>query len=286
MLTSALLFAILDSFIKLLGPPFRAWDIAFYRFSFGLVVLVGLFGWRQNPFRGNSIKLLVLRGVVGCMAFLALVVAIQLTPISTALVLFFAYPAFAAVFSALLLKESIGAFEIFCVALTFCGVVVILDFSAGTSLLGQIISLLGAALAGVAVTLIRKLRENNGPVIIYLYFCLLGTAIAFPAYISNPQIPQTGFQWFLVAGIMAFSLAAQLLMNQGFHYCRSWEGGLFLTSEVIFTSLFGIVFLSEIATWHFWLGGTLILTSIIAINWGNSRRISFRGIAAPDLEAQ
>lgn len=59
-----------------------------------------------------------------------------------------------------------------------------------------------------------------------------------------------------------------------------------MTSEVTFTSLFGIFFLSEIATWHFALGGTLLLSSIIVINWGNARRISFRGIAAPDLEAQ
>lgn len=286
MLTSAFLFAGMDSFIKLLGPPFRLWDIAFYRFGFGLVILLCLFGWKRNPFRSNDSRLLVVRGVVGCMAFLALVIAIRLIPISTALVLFFAYPAFAAVFSTLLFKESIRPFEIFCVALTFCGVIFLLDFSVGSSPLGQLVSLSGAALAGIAVTIIKKLRETNGPVIIYLYFCLLGTVIVFPSFISNPQIPQTPYEWFLIIGIMVSSLLAQLLMNQGFHYCKSWEGGVFLTSEVIFTSLFGIFFLSEIVTWHFWLGGSLILTSIIALNWGNNRRISFRGIAPPDLEAQ
>jgi hypothetical protein len=50
-------------------------------------------------------------------------------------------------------------------------------------------------------------------------------------------------------------------MNMGFRYCKSWEGGLFLTSEMVFTSLFGIFFLHELVTWRFLGGGLLILAS-------------------------
>jgi len=42
MLASAFLFSVLDGLIKLMGPAFRTWDIAFYRFGFGLVILVGI----------------------------------------------------------------------------------------------------------------------------------------------------------------------------------------------------------------------------------------------------
>ena len=68
-------------------------------------------------------------------------------------------------------------------------------------------------------------------------------------------------------------------MNQGFRYCKSWEGGLFLMAEVIFTSILGIVFLGESVTWRFWVGGLLVLGSALALNRGNARRISHRGIA-------
>jgi hypothetical protein len=37
-------------------------------------------------------------------------------------------------------------------------------------LYGQLIALAGGAFAGLTVTLIRVLREKNGPAIIYLYF--------------------------------------------------------------------------------------------------------------------
>ena len=39
MLGSALMFAVMDGVIKMIGPSFRVWDIAFYRFGFGIVIL-------------------------------------------------------------------------------------------------------------------------------------------------------------------------------------------------------------------------------------------------------
>lgn len=59
---------------------------------------------------------------------------------------------------------------------------------------------------------------------------------------------------------------AQLLMNQGFFYCRGWEGGVFMSSEVIFIAVVGIVFLDDPATLRFWTGGALILGSVVALN--------------------
>jgi drug/metabolite transporter (DMT)-like permease len=82
----------------------------------------------------------------------------------------------------------------------------------------------------------------------------------------------------MLGGIVCSALAAQLLMNQGFRYCKSWEGGLFLMAEVVFTSILGILFLGEPVTWRFVTGGFLVLGSAIALNRGNARRISYRGV--------
>jgi len=78
-------------------------------------------------------------------------------------------------------------------------------------------------------------------------------------------------EWLMCAGIICFSLAGQLLMNQGFLYCKSWEGGLFLTSEVIFTTLVGIVFLYDPVTWRFWAGSLLIIGSVMLLNVVNMK---------------
>ena len=76
----------------------------------------------------------------------------------------------------------------------------------------------------------------------------------------------------MVIGIVFTSLSAQLLMNQGFFYCRGWEGGVFMSSEVIFTAIIGIVFLNDPASWRFWTGGLLVIGSVVVLNRINAEK--------------
>jgi drug/metabolite transporter (DMT)-like permease len=266
MLSAALLFTLLNIFIKLLGPQFRVWDIGFYRFCGGVLVLLAVFGRRGNPYKGNNIRLLVIRGCTGSAAFVCLVTAIRLLPVSTALVIFYSFPVFSAFFSFLIYGERIGRYEIACTLGVLIGVGILFDFQLAGGLLGQAVALLGGILAGLTVTLIRSLRENNGPVIIYLYLCTMGTLVTLPKFALHPVWPATPLEWVMILGIIFSSATAQLLMNQGFFYCRGWEGGVFMSSEVVFTAVVGIVFLGDPATWRFWAGSLLILTSGMAMN--------------------
>ena len=70
----------------------------------------------------------------------------------------------------------------------------------------------------------------------------------------------------MILGIVFTSVSAQLSMNQGFFYCRGWDGGVFMSSEVIFTAIMGIVFLGDPVSWRFWTGGLLILASVVVLN--------------------
>jgi drug/metabolite transporter (DMT)-like permease len=127
-------------------------------------------------------------------------------------------------------------------------------------------ALAGGMFAGLTVTLIRSLREKNGPVVIYLYFCTMGVLVTLPKFVQQPVVPATAVEWAMVLGIILISVTSQLLMNQGFFYCRGWEGGVFMSSEVVFTTIVGIVFLNDPVSWRFWLGGCLVLSSVVAMN--------------------
>jgi len=192
--------------------------------------------------------------------------AIRLLPVSTALVIFYSFPAFTAIFSFLIYRERIGKLEITCIAVVVIGIGVLFDFQLAGGLFGQTMALVGGAFAGLTVTLIRTLREKNGPVIIYLYFCTMGALVTFPKFVMNPILPSTPVEWVMILGIVFASVAAQLLMNQGFFYCSGWEGGVFMSSEVIFTSIVGIAFLGDPASWRFWTGGLMIFGSVVALN--------------------
>jgi drug/metabolite transporter (DMT)-like permease len=266
MLAAALLFTILNLLIKQIGPAFTIWHIGFYRFFGGVVVLILVFGRHGNPFRGHNTRLLIIRGFTGSAAFLSIVTAIRLLPVSTALVIFYAFPAFAAVFAYLIYGDRLSKAEIICIVIVVVGIGVLFDFRLEGGIFGQFMALSGAAFAGLTVTLIKTLREKNGPVIIYLYFCTMGMLVTLPQFAMAPLLPSSAIEWTMVLGIIFVSVAAQLLMNQGFFYCSGWEGGVFMSSEVVFTAVVGIVFLEDPASWRFWIGGLLIFGSAVAMN--------------------
>lgn len=281
MFSAALLFTVLNLLIKLINPAFTIWHIAFYRFFGGAVVLLLVFGRHGSPFRGHNTRLLVIRGFTGSAAFLSLVTSIRLLPVSTALVIFYAFPAFSAVFSFLIYKERISKPEIGCIAFVVMGIAILFNFKMEGELFGQVMALSGAAFAGLTVTLIKALREKNGPVIIYLYFCTMGTLVTLPEFLAAPLVPTTALDWAMVAGIIFASVSAQLLMNQGFFYCRGWEGGVFMSSEVIFTAVVGIIFLGDPVSWRFWTGGLLIFGSAVAMNRFRASRAHHQKSAIP-----
>jgi len=277
MLAAALLFTLLNIQVKLLGPGYSAWDIGFYRFAGGILAIVAIFGRRRNPFKGYNLRLLIIRGCTGSVAFLCMVSAIIRLPVSTALVIFYSFPAFSAVFAYLIYGERVGKGEIACILAVMAGVAILFDFQPGGDLAGQAMALLGGVFAGLTVTLIRTLREHNGPVIIYLYLCTMGFCATAPVFTLAPTLPTTPMQGALILGIIFSSLTAQLLMNQGFFYCRGWEGGVFMSSEVVFTATAGIAFLGDPVSWRFWTGGLVVLVSVVGLN-------RLKAVAAPVAE--
>jgi len=62
MLGSAFSFSLFDILIKLLGPGFTVWDIAFYRFGAGLLLSALIVGFRRDPLSLHNKRLLMIRG--------------------------------------------------------------------------------------------------------------------------------------------------------------------------------------------------------------------------------
>ncbi len=268
MISAAFFFAVLDIFVKLIGPQYNAWSIGFYRFFGGMVMILMIFGRKGNIYKGDNIPLLITRGCTGSIAFISVIIAIRMLPVSTAIVIFYSFPAFSAIFSFLIHGERLGKLEALCIVAVMAGTAILFDFHPGNAgnMTGQIMAVVGAVFAGLTVTLIRTLREKNGSVIIYLYFCTIGTLVTAPMFSLHGVFPLTMVDGLMVMGIILSSFAGQLLMNQGFFYCRGWEGGVFMSGEVVFTAVAGIVFLGDPATWRFFTGGSIILISVAALN--------------------
>ncbi len=267
MMQAAILFAMLAFLIKLLSLEYRVWDIALYRFLGGFVVLWAIFGRRENFFKPKNPGLFLIRGATGTIGFILLVIAIKLIPLSTAIVYFFSFPAFSAFFSGILFKDRISVSGLLCVCAGIIGVMILFDPEFGGPIIGQVCGAFSGFFTGLTVSIIKKLRETQSSAIVYFYFCFVGLFVVIGPYLACPGIPKNITEWFIVGGIIVTSTGGQLLMNMGFRFCKSWEGGLYLTSELIFSTLLGVFIFGDLLGIRFLIGGFFILVSAIAVNY-------------------
>ncbi|UCH06381.1 MAG: DMT family transporter [Deltaproteobacteria bacterium] len=262
---SAFFYALGDICIKFISPSIGSVPIAFFRFVLGGLILLPLLARGQESLRGSSTRYLLLRGFTGTLAFFCLVKSIAMIPLSNAMVLFYTFPLFAALFSFFILKESLARMEVTLIGVGLIGVFVLINPSSHSLGMGHVYGLLAGAFAGLTVVIIRRVRRTNGPLIIYFYFCVVGGAVSFPLFIANFTLPS--FELFaLLIALAVLLLIAQLLMNQGFKFCKASEGSVILMSEVVFTGVAGVLLFHDSPGLSFFIGACLIVGSGVGLN--------------------
>jgi drug/metabolite transporter (DMT)-like permease len=260
---AALLFTFQAWIIKEVKEVFDFWQLGFTRWVFGLVLVVILA--KASGFSGlwgNQKRLLLVRALVSTGAYLCIVYATQVIPISQATVLFFACPMFAAIHGIWLNREPVNLAGWLYIMGGFAGVVLVLEpggesFSLHT---GHYVALASAFLGGFSMAMMRKLAANNHPYSLYFYFCLIGVPVSMAPALQNATFIWPG--WWMVGLILMSALLAsvgQLMINQAFKSVPAHVGGVLLSSQVVFTAILGVVFLHEPITWPLALGACLIL---------------------------
>jgi drug/metabolite transporter (DMT)-like permease len=270
MISAAFLYSINDVFLKILISSLPIPQIAFIRFLLGGIVLWPVISAQGISLRGSQIGALVLRGVFGTSSLFCILKSLTLIPLSLTMVLFYTFPIFAATFSFLWLGESIGKKEVALILVGLAGIYALIDPGSHAFNKGYLFGLLASCTGAMAMVMIRKARETNGAMIIYFYFCLVGGVISFPFLLHAFKWPDLRESILLVATGLAM-LVGQLMMNQGFKYCKAAEGSLLLMAELVFAGIAGILFFRDPVTVRFGAGALLIIGSGLGLNWMNRK---------------
>jgi drug/metabolite transporter (DMT)-like permease len=265
MLLSAVIFSFADILIKHLSSFFSPVQIAFARFLFGGFILWPILSSKGISLRGNQTRILVLRGLFGTLSFFCLLKSVAMIPLSNAIVLLYTFPLFAFLFSFLFFRTGVEIGEIFLIGIGLLGIYVFVNPDFHSFNIGYIYGLLSGCLGGMAMVFIYKARQTNGPLIIYFYFCLIGGIISFPFWVQGFKIPEV-HRGILLAVVALLLLVGQLLMNHGFKYCKASEGSLILMSEIVFAGVAGVLLFKDPITYHFVVGGFLIMGSGVGLN--------------------
>lgn len=227
LVTAALVFALMAVLAKLCARRLPGPEIAFVRFSVGLLAFA--VARTRVSMRARNKLGLVMRGAYGGAAVLLYFLAIAHLPVGIATLLNYTAPVFTAIYAALFLGEAVTATTIGALGLTTLGVALVIKGTAPPGSLGlgpwQLVGVGSSMLSGAAVATIREVRKTDGSWEIFAAFCVAGAAITGPPALAGWVRPDA-CEWALLLGVGLSSLVAQLLMTHALRYVRAAVGGV------------------------------------------------------------
>ncbi|MEB3052606.1 DMT family transporter [Bacillus pseudomycoides] len=181
-----------------------------------------------------------------------------------------ATPAFMVVFATLILKENLTTRRILSTVLATLGVTIVIgwDIEVGSYFIGTII-LVGAAITWALLSIYVKIASQQfSSLVITTYAIFFSLFFITPCMIwelqSNPigDLNTTIISGILYLGIIS-TAGAFFLWNKGLELMDASIGSLFFFFQPIVGSLLGWLLLNETLNRNFFIGGALIIFSVI-----------------------
>ena len=264
-IASAFFFSLMFLFIKLTGdvPTLQK---CFFRNFFALVIAVVALLRAKVPFRigkGNT-KYLVGRSLAGGIGMVCNFYAIDYcNAISDASILNKLSPFFAIIFSIFILKEIAKGTDWLAVICAFTGALFVIKPTFSSASIPTIAGAIGGMGAGLAYTLVRKLgmRKENSMIIV-AFFSGFTTLMLLPNLIFNYTY-MTPVQWLYLCFTGLAAALGQIFITKAYSYAPAKEISVYDFSIVVFSAIWGFMFLSQIPDVYSVIGYIIIIGTAV-----------------------
>ena len=268
LLGSGLAFSLMSVCVKAIGGKIPVSELVFARALISLIITrLLLFKNNINPW-GYQKRLLIIRGLLGTIALFCIFKALIILPIATATVIQYIYPTFTVICSYFILKEYIFKRIVFSIILGWIGIILVTqpEWATSSNVLETIIpiaiAIIGAIMTSLAYICVRKLSSQENPLVIIYYFPLVSVPLSLPFIINDFVLPN-GTDWILILGIGFFTQIGQLCITEGLRLIPAGQATSLNYSQVIFSSIWGVIIFQEVLTREFFLGSLCVLISTI-----------------------
>jgi drug/metabolite transporter (DMT)-like permease len=288
MLGAAFFFSFTSAISKWLGREFHIIQLVFFRNIVGVVFIISSI-WRR-PFEqkgGGKMGLLIFRGVVGTLSLYLLFYAIQKLGLGRASTYQYTYPIFLALFSWLLIGETLNAKEWLAIFIGFSGVLFVFRPDLSMSLRDNTLGLGNALLTAISYLSIRQLGMVYDTRAIILSFMLSGIIMPILSMVIGTWYPVEGLdfligtftwpdkiaQWlgFLALGLTA--LIGQRLLTQSFTYDKAGRVAAVGYSNILFSAVLGFLMGESLPSLSMVTGMVLIILGGILVSFAKTKRI-------------
>lgn len=273
---SALLFALMNMFVKLSGD-LPVFEKAFFRNAIAAVIALIILLKNHAPMRPSvkgSTKYLILRTLFGLGGVLCNFYAVGKMVISDSSILNKMSPFFAVVFAYLFVKERPRFYQwMTLLGALFGAVFVIKPSFANAAFVPALIAFLGGVLAGAAYGCVRKLglMGENNPFIVFFFSA--GSTLIITPFMLAAYKPMELWQLACLLGAGVCAALAQFSITAAYTCAPPKEISVYDYSQVIFTSVISIVIFSDIPD-AFSFIGYLIIVSMAVVNYVLANRRS------------
>ena len=265
---ASLFFSLMTVCVKKVDQNIPIIELVFFRSLLSLLITSLIIKEKKiNPW-GKNRPLLIVRGLLGTLALFCIFYAIRNMPLSISTVIQYTYPIFISIFAVVLIKEKITLRLIVALILGWLGIFVILNPTQLSNLnveidkLSLFIAFIGSISTALAYITVKKLSYSEDIFIIIKYFPLISIVTLFPSVIINwvtPNFEDLG--WIISIGL--FTQLGQTFLTIGLKNLPASEASTINYLQVLFGSIWGILFFSEIININFFVGSILVLCGTI-----------------------
>ena len=261
-------FSLMTLCVKHIDKRIPIYELVFFRSLFSLMITLFIIKLKNiNPW-GKNRPLLILRGLLGTLALVCIFYAIRTMPLSISTVIQYTYPIFISIFAGIFINEKITQKLVFGTIIGWFGILVILNPTQLSNINVDIenvsisLAFLGSICTALAYVTVKKLSFTEDLYVIIEYFPLVSLITLLPIVLVNWITPNWNeLVW--IFGIGLFTQLGQTCLTMGLKNLPASEASSINYLQVLFGSIWGISFFSEIININFIMGASLVLLGTI-----------------------
>ena len=265
--------ALMGVFAKAAAPGSPAQVNVFFQNAVAFVVLAP-FALRHGlkPLKTRRIGMHVLRAFSGSASWLALFIAINLMPLTNAVLLAYSAPIILPLIAWLVTRQRITGPVWIGVVLGFVGIALVLHPSNAELGWGAPIALFGAVMVAMALLSVRWLSETEPDQRIMFFYFSISTLMTLPLALIWWQMPEE-WAWPYIIGIGLSLLASQVTIIIAYRYATPVILAPTIYLVIIFTALIDWIVWDRQPTWLEVGGMVLVIVGgIIAMRKGGAAK--------------
>jgi drug/metabolite transporter (DMT)-like permease len=251
--------------VKLIGQRIPSQEIITARAAVTLALSYLALRRAAIPVLGSRRPLLLLRGAFGFLSLSSIYYAVTHMPLAEATVIQYLHPPFTALLAALVLRERVQRATLASIAVSMCGLLVIVR---PESLLGVArqsfeplavaAAVAGALFSACAYVTVRKLGEREHPLVIVFYFPFVALPASIPLMWRDAVWPE-GIEWLVLLLIGATTQIGQVAVTHALQVDTAGRTASYSYVQVLFAAALGAALFDEVPALSTWAGAALIL---------------------------